>query len=86
MGEQEFSVHHIVAFKKMPFWLLFKSFRKKPVEVRKFRKVDDDVVMVIKSYWSDLKGFKLDPKVVDIHNSDVSLIFGIQPGRKKIDM
>lgn len=86
MGGQEFSVHHIVAFKKMPFWLLFKSFQKKPVEVRKFRKVDDDVVKVIKSYWSDLKGFKLDPKVVDIPDSDVSLIFGIQPGKKRIDM
>lgn len=54
--------------------------------LRKFKKVEDNVLKVIKSYDVHLKGFKSGPKVVDIRDSNVSLIFGIRSGKKKIDL
>ncbi|GMP61956.1 hypothetical protein CsSME_00024234 [Camellia sinensis var. sinensis] len=66
--------------------MLFKSFWKKDVVLKKFKKVDDNVMDVIKSYDFHAKGFKLGGKTYDIRDSDVTLIFGIKSRTKKVDV
>ncbi|GMP65708.1 hypothetical protein CsSME_00026391 [Camellia sinensis var. sinensis] len=67
--------------------MLFKSFwKKEDVVLKKFKKVDDNVMDTIKSYDFHAKGFKLGGKTCDIRNSDVPLIFGIKSRTKKVDI
>ncbi|GMP56006.1 hypothetical protein CsSME_00020635 [Camellia sinensis var. sinensis] len=66
---------------------MFKYFWKKDdVVLKKFKKVDDNVMDVIKSYDFHAKGFKLGEKTCDIWDNDVTLIFGIKSRTKKVDV
>ncbi|THG02859.1 hypothetical protein TEA_008930 [Camellia sinensis var. sinensis] len=77
----------ITAIERTPFRMLFKSFwKKEDVVLKKFKKVDDNVIDVIKSYDFHAKGFKLGGKTYDIRDSDVTLIFGIKSRTKKVDV
>ncbi|CAL5323316.1 unnamed protein product [Camellia sinensis] len=81
-----FTKRHITALERTPFGM-FKCFWKKDdVVLKKFKKVDDNVMDVIKSYDFHAKGFKLGGKTCDIRDSDVTLIFGIKSGTKKVDV
>ncbi|GMP22383.1 hypothetical protein CsSME_00000435 [Camellia sinensis var. sinensis] len=87
MRDTRFTKRHITALEGTPFGMLFKSFWKKDdVVLKKFKKVDVNVMDVIKSYDFHANGFKLRGKTCDIWNSDVTLIFGIKSGTKKVDV
>ena len=87
MRDTRFTKRHITALERTPFGMLFKCFWKKDdVELKKFKKVDDNVMDVIISYDFHAKGFKLGGKTCDIRDSDVTLIFGIKSGMKKVDV
>ncbi|GMP46389.1 hypothetical protein CsSME_00014573 [Camellia sinensis var. sinensis] len=67
--------------------MLFKSFWKKDdVVLKKFKKVDNDVMDVLKSYDFHAKGFTLGGKTCDIRDGDVTLIFEIKLGMKIVDV
>ncbi|GMP77719.1 hypothetical protein CsSME_00033893 [Camellia sinensis var. sinensis] len=67
--------------------MLFKSFwKKEDVVLKKFKKVDDNVMDVIKCYDFHAKGFKLGGKTCDIRDSDVTFILGIKSRTKKVDV
>ncbi|CAL5379829.1 unnamed protein product [Camellia sinensis] len=87
MRDTRFTKRHITALERTPFGMLFKCFWKNDdVVLKKFKKVDDNVMDVIKSYNFHAKGFKLGGKTCDIGDSDVNLIFGIKSGTKKVDV
>ncbi|CAL5440261.1 unnamed protein product [Camellia sinensis] len=87
MQDTRFTKRHITALERTPFGMLFKCFWKKDdVVLKKFKKVGDNVMDVIKSYDFHAKGFKLGGKTCDIRDSDVTLIFGIKSGMKKVDV
>ncbi|GMP48013.1 hypothetical protein CsSME_00015517 [Camellia sinensis var. sinensis] len=66
--------------------MLFKYFwKKEDMVLKKFKKVDDNVD-VIKSYDFHAKRFKLGGEMCDIRDNDVTLIFGIKSGTKKVDV
>ncbi|CAL5403148.1 unnamed protein product [Camellia sinensis] len=64
----------------------FNFSRRETGDEDKFKKVDDNVMDVIKSYDFHAKGFKLGGKTCDIRDGDVTLIFGIKSGTKKVDV
>ncbi|GMP47819.1 hypothetical protein CsSME_00015396 [Camellia sinensis var. sinensis] len=67
--------------------MLFKSFwKKEDVVLKKFKQVDDNVMAVIKSYHFHAKKFKLGGETCDIHDNDVTFIFGIKSRTKKLDV
>ncbi|CAL5337423.1 unnamed protein product [Camellia sinensis] len=87
MRDTRFTKRHITALERTPFGMLFKYFWKKDdVALKNFKKVDDNVMDVIKSYDFHAKGFKLGGKTCDIRDSDVTLIFRIKSGTKKVDV
>ena len=87
MRDTRFTERHSTTLERTLFGMLFKSFWKKDdVVLKKFKKVDDDVMDMIKSYDFHAKGFKLGGKTCDIRDSDVTLIFGIKSGTKKVDV
>ncbi|CAL5329760.1 unnamed protein product [Camellia sinensis] len=87
MRDTRFTKRHITALERTPFGMLFKCFwNNDDVVLKKFKKVDDNVMDVIKSYNFHAKGFKLGGKTCDIGDSDVNLIFGIKSGTKKVDV
>ncbi|CAL5381752.1 unnamed protein product [Camellia sinensis] len=87
MRDTRFTKRHISILERTPFGMLFKSFwKKEDVVLKKFKKVDDNVMDVIKCYDFHAKGFKLGEKMCDIRDSDVTFIFGIKSRTKKVDV
>ncbi|CAL5362494.1 unnamed protein product [Camellia sinensis] len=85
--DTRFTERHITTLKRTPFGMLFKSFwKKEDVVLKKFNKVDDNVMNVIKSYDFHAKGFKLGGKTCNIRDNDVTLIFEIKSRTKKVDV
>ncbi|CAL5383171.1 unnamed protein product [Camellia sinensis] len=87
MRDTRFTERHITILERTPFGMLFKSFwKKEDVVLKKFKKVNDNVMDVIKYYDFHEKGFNLEGKTCDIRDSDVTFIFGIKSRTKKVDV
>ncbi|CAL5392880.1 unnamed protein product [Camellia sinensis] len=85
MRDTRFTERHITTLERTPSGMLFKSFwKEEDVVLKKFKKVDGNVMDVIKCYDFHTKGFKLGGKTCDIRDSDVIFILGIKSGTKKI--
>ncbi|GMP62988.1 hypothetical protein CsSME_00024865 [Camellia sinensis var. sinensis] len=76
---------HLVHLRKTPFWLLFEAILINQLDYNEFRKCDDLVVSIIRTYSVRAGMFVIGGRSVDFTDVDVRLLFGLQCGDAFLD-
>ena len=76
-------LHHL---QKTPFWFLFDAMRKTDLNQHEFQKCDDIVMRIIQTFVPDKSAFMIGGKHIELTRIDMQLIFGIQGGKKSLDV
>ncbi|KAL7174730.1 hypothetical protein ACSBR2_033882 [Camellia fascicularis] len=77
---------HIRQLKKTPFWLMIESIWTHNLKANTFKKCDETVCRIIKTYNSRDEKFYVRGHGLVLRNSNIQLILGIQCGKDKLDV
>ncbi|KAL7246821.1 hypothetical protein ACSBR2_001849 [Camellia fascicularis] len=72
--------------RQIPFWHLLNALRTSEINLDKCIKYDDVVVHVLQTYKVSKDAFYIEEKKMNMHDSDIKLIFGIDCGTKPMDI
>ncbi|CAL5385665.1 unnamed protein product [Camellia sinensis] len=82
----KFTEAQLQCLQQTPFWNLFDALRNNQIDLDKCMKYDDVVVHVLQMYQASKDVFYIGEKKMNIHNSDIKLIFGVDCGSKPMDI
>ncbi|KAI8011085.1 hypothetical protein LOK49_LG06G00880 [Camellia lanceoleosa] len=77
---------HLAHLRTTPFWIMFEVILSNQLDHTEFRKGDDLIVRIVKSYNVREGKFVLGGRGVDLTVDDVKLLFGLQGGSAFLDM
>ncbi|KAL7178904.1 hypothetical protein ACSBR1_042300 [Camellia fascicularis] len=86
MKTTKFTQAQLGCFRQTPFWNLLDTLRNNQIDLDKCMKYDDVVVHVLQMYKASKDAFYIGEKKMNIHNSDIKLIFGVDCGSKPMDI
>ncbi|GMP61454.1 hypothetical protein CsSME_00023913 [Camellia sinensis var. sinensis] len=86
MKSTKFTQTQLGCLQQTHFWNLFDTLRNNEIDLDKCIKYDDVVVHVLQMYKASKDSFYIGEKKMNIHNSDIKLIFGVDYGSKPIDI
>ncbi|KAI8027533.1 hypothetical protein LOK49_LG02G02086 [Camellia lanceoleosa] len=77
---------HLAHLRTTPFWIMFEAILNNQLDHTEFRKGDDLIVHIVKSYSVREGKFVLGGRGVDVTDDDMKLLFGLQGGSAFLDM
>ncbi|KAL7214613.1 hypothetical protein ACSBR1_026912 [Camellia fascicularis] len=86
MKTTKFTEAQLICLQQTPFWNLLDALRNNQIDLDKCMKYDDVVVYVLQMYKASKDAFYIGEKKMNIHNSDIKLIFGVDCGSKPMDI
>ncbi|KAL7169900.1 hypothetical protein ACSBR2_034863 [Camellia fascicularis] len=86
MKSTKFTEAQLGYLQQTPFWNLLDALRNNQIDLDKCMKYDDVVVHVLQMYKASKDAFYIGEKKMNIHNSGIKLIFGVDCGSKPIDI
>ncbi|GMP47502.1 hypothetical protein CsSME_00015199 [Camellia sinensis var. sinensis] len=86
MKSTKFTQAQLGCLQQTPFWNLFDALRNNEIDLDECMKYDDVVVHVLQMYKVSKDAFYIGEKKMNIHNSDIKLIFGVDCGSKPMDI
>ncbi|KAL7237723.1 hypothetical protein ACSBR2_003928 [Camellia fascicularis] len=86
MKSTKFTQAQLGCLRQTPFWNLLDALRNTQIDLDKCMKYDDVVVHVLQTYKASKDAFYIGEKKMNIHNSDIKLIFGVDCGSKPMDI
>ncbi|KAL7213104.1 hypothetical protein ACSBR2_015753 [Camellia fascicularis] len=86
MKTTKFTQAQLGCLRQTPFWNLLDALRNNQIDLDKCMKYDDVVVHVLQMYKASKDAFYIGEKKMNIHNSDIKLIFGVDCGSKPMDI
>ncbi|THG21802.1 hypothetical protein TEA_023199 [Camellia sinensis var. sinensis] len=86
MKTTKFTKAQLRCLQQTPFWNLFNALRNNQIDLDKCMKYDDVVVHVLQMYQASKDAFYIGEKKMNIYNSDIKLIFGVDCGSKLMDI
>ncbi|KAL7189607.1 hypothetical protein ACSBR1_039286 [Camellia fascicularis] len=82
----KFTEAQLGCLQQTPFWNLLDALRNNQIDLDKCMKYDDVIVHVLQMYKASKDAFYIGEKKMNIHNSDIKLIFGVDCGSKPMDI
>ncbi|GMP88711.1 hypothetical protein CsSME_00040595 [Camellia sinensis var. sinensis] len=86
MESTKFTQAQLGFLQQTPFWHLLDALRNSEIDLDKCMKYDDVVVHVLQMYKASKDAFYIGEKKMNIHDSDIKLIFGVDCGIKPMDI
>ncbi|GMP38783.1 hypothetical protein CsSME_00009911 [Camellia sinensis var. sinensis] len=86
MKNTKFTQAQLGYLRQTPFWHLLDALRNGEIDLDKYMKYDDVVVHVLQMYKASKDAFYIGEKKMNIHDSDIKLIFGVNCGTKPMDI
>ncbi|CAL5393359.1 unnamed protein product [Camellia sinensis] len=86
MKSTKFTKAQLGYLQQTPLWNLLDALRNNQIDLDKCMKYDDVVVHVLQMYKASKDAFYIGEKKMNIHNSDIKLIFGVDCGSKPMDI
>ncbi|KAL7180123.1 hypothetical protein ACSBR1_043356 [Camellia fascicularis] len=86
MKSTKFTQAQLGCLQQTPFWHLLDALRNNEIDLDKCMKYDDVVMHVLQMYNASKDAFYIGEKKMNIHDSDIKLIFGVDCGSKLMDI
>ncbi|GMP98619.1 hypothetical protein CsSME_00046438 [Camellia sinensis var. sinensis] len=77
---------HMNQLKRTPFWIMIEAIHVNKLNHNEFRKCNDLISKIIKTYDPRDNAFHIGGASVKFTSSDVRLIFGLQCGKRRLDL
>ncbi|CAL5409358.1 unnamed protein product [Camellia sinensis] len=77
---------HLKQLRKTPFWIMIETIHMNNLNHNEFRKCDDLISKIIRSYNQRDNAFNIGGVSVKFGSSDIRLIFGLQCGKRRLDL
>ncbi|GMP65121.1 hypothetical protein CsSME_00026069 [Camellia sinensis var. sinensis] len=77
---------HMRQLKRTPFWITIEAIYINNMNQNDFRKCDDLIFKIIKSYNPRMNAFNINGTNVKVGSCDIRLIFGLQCKKRRIDL
>ncbi|KAI8028619.1 hypothetical protein LOK49_LG02G01088 [Camellia lanceoleosa] len=72
--------------KRTPFWVMIEAIHINKLNHNEFRKCDELICKIIRAYNQRDNAFSIGGSMVKLGSSDIRLIFGLQSGKRRIDL
>ncbi|KAL7196304.1 hypothetical protein ACSBR1_036332 [Camellia fascicularis] len=86
MKSTKFTQSQLDCLRQTPFWHLLNALRTSEISLDKCMKSNDVVVHVLQTYKASKDAFYIREKKMNIYDSDIKLIFGVDCGTKPMDI